>query len=102
MDSNHKAVSNAMSVSEFSDLLQQESKEFWTKFNGSKFDKNIFESEAHFLQELKKSAPNTYDKLSKANFKFKLDEETKKQFADLVKQSEDALQKLNEQKKSEK
>ena len=44
MDSNHKAVSNAMSVSEFSDLLQQESKEFWTKFNGSKFDKNIFEN----------------------------------------------------------
>ncbi len=89
--------SHPMGMHEFNQELQKESPDFYEKFQGTKFEKDVFKSEQHFLNELKKHAPNLYHKLEAANFKFKLDEETKKHFADLVKQSEETLKQLKDQ-----
>jgi len=97
MANESNTVNPPLGMSEFNADLKKESSEFYEKFQGTKSTENVFNSEQHFLDELKKHAPHLYEKLKKSNFKFKLDEKTKSEFASLVHQSEDILARLNAQ-----
>ena len=96
MSDQSKATHPPLSMSEFNEDLEKESAEFYAKFQGTKFEKNVFDSEQHFLDELKTHAPKLYEKLKKSNFKFRLDDKIKQDFAELVKDTEETLKKLNE------
>lgn len=97
--SDQKTFNAPLAMSEFNEDLKKESAKFYEKFQETKSVQDVFASEQHFLDELKNHAPNLYEKLKKSNFKFRLDEKTKKDLESLVKQSEEFLSELNTKEK---
>lgn len=94
---NHKSTEayKPLPLSTFHEELKKESPEFFKKMHDAKSDPTLFKSEQHFLDELHKYAPKLHEKLKSCNFKFKLDENTKKEWLNVIDKAGDVMQKLD-------